>query len=276
MKIRFKSVLLVVAVILLAESILTGLIPHARGYLFGFLETKEGPIYLALGIYFLNYLSLDFFQAIKRFFIVKLAMLYRTDRSKTAVAHVRRDKSSGPQRIQEDIKLSYVSRITVWAEYFISGTIVLQLILINLDQPILSSAALLYAAVSVAIAIRFNPRLTHVEKQVQEAEARYRTDLVSNDRLLLLPGANRATMVAEKVHMEYLLFTKLQLGFMSVLPYLVMIPGLVAGEISLGELMKHQASFSLIVVNAAILIQYYTLWVRGQASEERVQDLENR
>lgn len=273
---KIKGLITLVLFILVAESVLTGLIPHARGYLFGFLESKSGPVYIALALYFSNYLSLDFFQAIKRYFIVKLSLMFRTNRSNETIKCLGTELDNEEQRIQEDIKLSYVSRITVYAEYFISGTIVLQLILINLDAPVLSLAALAYAGLSVYIAIKFNPRLTRAEKEVQKTEASFRADIAASKSLSLLPGANKASMMAEAVHMQYLLFTKLQLGFMAVLPYIVLVPSLMAGDISLGELMKHQATFSLIVVNAAILIQYYTLLVKGRASEERVRELEDK
>jgi len=272
--IPYKGVFTVVIGILVMESVLTGLIPHSRGYLFEFLDAREGPIYVALAIYFSNYLTLDFFQAIKNFFVIKLSLLYRTARTKKVVKNLKDGVSNTPQRIQEDIKLSYLSRITVWCEYFISGTIVVQLLIINLGEPILVIAALIYAVVSVVIAMRFNPKLTTAEKEVQQKEANYRTSLIDSTKLHSLPGANKANTMAAKVRMHYLLFTKLQLGLITVLPYLVLIPSLMDGSITLGELMKHQATFALIVVNASILIQYYPVLIQGKASDERVREIE--
>jgi ABC-type uncharacterized transport system fused permease/ATPase subunit len=175
------------------------------------------------------------------------------------------------QRIQEDIKLSYQNRFTVWAEYFISGTIVAQLLLINISVPILSAAALGYALLSVLIAYKFNPRLRSAEVMVQQEEANFRAKYQSIRSFFT---ANDASLRAEKIKTEYLLFTKLQLGLVTVLPYIILIPSLLNGSIDLGTLIKHQATFALIVVNAAILIQYYTVLIKGKASEERVRDLE--
>lgn len=275
MKIKFKYLTLFVLFILIAESVLTGLIPHARGYLFGFLESKTGPVYFALGLYFMNYFTLDFFQAIKRYFITKLALCYRTDRTHEVIGKHTEAVENSAQRIQEDVKLSYTSRFAVYVEYFISGTIVIQLILINLDAPVLTISALVYAVISVLIAIKFNPKLTKAEKDVQKTEASLREEIKLKNTIKSLDITNTACMYAERVRMEYLLFTKLQLGVMSVLPYVVLIPALMAGDITLGTLMKHQATFALIVVNAAILIQFYTYLIRGRASEERVNELEN-
>lgn len=266
----------IVAFILLAESILTGFLPHSRGFLFELLEAKAGPIWLAIGLYFSNYLFLEFFQSVKAFMVLKFSLIFRTLRSKKLKSEgVKKDVLNTPQRIQEDIKLSYHSRITVWCEYFISGTILVQLVLLNLSEPVLVIASLVYAIVSVVIAYLFNPRLNYAEKLVQEKEASYREGLVGRaSDMFGLKVANQASLRAAAIRMQYFLFTKLQFGLIHVLPYIVLVPKLLAGDLDLGEVVKHQATFALIVVNAAILIQYYTLLVQGKASEERVKELE--
>lgn len=182
--------------------------------------------------------------------------------------------SNTPQRIQEDIKLSYVQRITVWCEYFVSGLILIQLMALNIHQPLLVIGALVYAGVSVVIAMLFNPRLTRAEIDSQQAEASYRTRLVGN--ILDISGlssANDASIKAARIRTEYLLFTKLQLGLVAVLPYVVLIPQLFSGAIDLGTVVKHQSTFALIVVNAAVLIQLYPNWIQGKASEQRVREV---
>ena len=266
-----KKLIVLIITILILESVLTGLIPHSRGMLFGYLESKVGPIYLALLLYFLNYLFLDFFQSIKGYCITKLALLCRRKRTLDLMFNHKDNIPNADQRIQEDIKLSYQNRFTVWAEYFISGTIVAQLLLINISVPILSAAALGYALLSVLIAYKFNPRLRSAEVMVQQEEANFRAKYQSIRSFFT---ANDASLRAEKIKTEYLLFTKLQLGLVTVLPYIILIPSLLNGSIDLGTLIKHQATFALIVVNAAILIQYYTVLIKGKASEERVRDLE--
>jgi len=272
--IKFKALIALLLFIFISESVLTGLIPHSRGYLFELLESKTGPIYIALGIYFSNYFFLDGFQAIKSYFILKISLLHRSDRTAEVVGNTKDNVSNSPQRVQEDIKLSYHSRITVWAEYFISGTIVLQLMLINLSEPKLIFFAFVYALVSVWIAMKFNPRLTYAEKDVQQKEASYRTTLVDNLKDITgLGSANSSSMKAAMVRMQYLLFTKLQLGLLTVIPYVVLIPSLLDGSIDLGTLVKHQATFALLVINAAILIHLYPLYIQGKASEERVKEL---
>lgn len=276
MKIKFKLATSIVVLILICESVFTGLIPHAKGYLFEQLTNKSSLIYMGLGLYFLNYLMLDFCQAIKNYFITRLSMLYRSARTRKTVKSLVSGVSNTAQRLQEDIKISYMARITVYSEYFISFVIVIQLLIINLSQPLLILSALIYAGISVLIAFKFNPRLTKAHKTVQEKEATYRYSLLDSLSLSELMTANRACMMEAKIKMHYLLFTKLQLAVMIVLPYIMLVPSLLDGSMTLGVLVKHQATFSLIVVNAAILIQYYTLLVQGRASEDRVRDLEKK
>ena len=271
---KYKAVFIVIMIILIAESLLTGFIPHTRGYLFELLEAKGGAIYVALGVYFLNYLFLDGFQAVKEYMLIKYSLYFRTDRTNEVIKNIKPGVSNTPQRIQEDIKISYLKRFIVWAEYFISGTIVIQLLIINLSEPILVVSALVYAGISVIIAMKFNPKMTKTQRNMQQQEATYRVKLTNAIDIAHLPVANKATMMAAKVKMHYLLFTKLQLGLLTVLPYAVMIPSLIAGEISLGTLVMHQATFALIVVNAAILIQFYPKLIEGRASERRVKDIE--
>ena len=272
---KSKWIILILFLVLVLESVLTGFLPHSRGYLFQLLEAKAGPIWLAIGIYFSNYLFLDFFQSIKGFVVTKVALVFRTFRTKKISKGHKNGVINTPQRIQEDVKLSYVSRITVWCEYFVSGTILVQLLLLNLDEPILVIASLLYALISVLIAMLFNPKLNYAEKSVQEKEATYRRMLIKNPLDLLgLGPANEASIKAAAIRMNYYLFTKLQLGLIKVLPYIVLVPSLLSGEIDLGTLVKHQVTFALIVVNAAILIQYYTILIQGKASDERVREIE--
>ncbi len=274
---KYWKLISLLVLILVSESILTGLLPITSGHLFGYLNTKDALVWSALGFYFLNHVSLDFFQAIKAYFVMKLSLLLRKSRT-IAVLKLDwpTDVSNVAQRIQEDIKLSYINRITVWCEYFISGTILIQLLIMNLDVPMLIIAALVYAGISVLIAIKFNPKLTRAEKDVQTTEANFRNTATSRFEFIFTLGyASLASLQAAKVRMHYLLFTKLQLGLVTVLPFLVLVPSLLSGTIDLGTLMKHQATFSLIVVNAAILIAYYTTLIAGVASEERVKELEN-
>lgn len=264
-------------VILLAESTLTGILPHTRGHLFTLLENKDTFVWTFIIVYFSNYFFLNFFQAIKSYFVMKAALFFRTRRAqKLGRKKPRKQLDTIPQRIQDDIRYSYQYRLTVLCEYVISGLILLYLIFSNLDVPVLVLASLIYAVVTVFIAKTFSPKLTRVEKKAQEAEANYRNGLFKTLKTSLIHSANFATLRSEKVRMHYNLFTQLQLGIMNVLPYLVLIPLLFSGSINLGGLVEHVTTFQLLVVNASILIYKYAEWIKGVASEERVKEIERK
>lgn len=274
-----KKLLSLLLFIIAGEAIFTGLLPLSRGALFSLLASKTAAgIWMAVFFYFMTYFTIDLFQSIKGYVGLKLALWYRVARTKSvcAASNIHNTKELNvPQRVQESIKLSYVSRIEVYAEYLISGLILIQLFLLNFDVPILLACAIGYAALSVIIAIKFNPRLSHAEIISQQAEASFRESLTENiTDIALLNPTNKVIMKTAKIRLEYLLFTKLQLGLVTVLPYIILIPELLDGRIDLGILVSHQATFALIVVNAAILIQMFPKLITGNASEQRVKEIE--
>lgn len=269
--IKNKKLFVVLVLVLIAEAILTGILPLSSGLLFGYLNTKNPLIWYGVAAYFFNYVVIDMVQAIKPFVEAKVALLHRTDRTHRVINNKgATGVTNRSQRVQEDIKLSYFNRITVYSEYFVSALILVQLLCMNLDYPILILLALLYAGISIFIAVKFNPKLTNAEKTVQSTEADFRTYLSQS----ALRGANDATIKAARVRSEYFLFTKVQSGVMQILPFIILIPMYMSGIIDLGTVMKHQATFALIVLNAAVLIQYYAVYIAGNASEQRVKELE--
>lgn len=273
-----KRLLCLLCFWILAEAILTGCIPYAKGHLFNSLTNKDSStVWMYLFIYGINIFGIDFFQAIKPYIILKCSLWYRTARSKLIVKlDLNKDLDNIPQRIQEDIKLSYNQRITVWAEYIISGIILVQLMWINRSMPVLIGWALLYAVFSVGIAYLFNPRLTKAEIDIQQQEADFRASLIKNVRdISLLNSVNGYVLRATRMRTEYLLFTKLQLFMVAMLPYVIMIPKLLDNSISFGTMVEHQSTFGLIVVNAAILVQMYQQLIQGKASEKRVREIED-
>lgn len=282
-----KSLIILLVIWIIAEALLTGFIPHTKSYLWQGLSNKDpSNIWLYLFLYSINLLSIDFFQSIKPYIVLRCALIYRKIRTKDLVNNaldindfekyeLKKKHDNIPQRIQEDIKLSYVQRITVWVEYTISGLILVQLMWINKDLPILIVSALLYAVFSIWVAVKFNPKLTKAEIDIQKYEADFRYSLTKNwSDISLLNTVNNMVLKSTSIQTQYLLFTRLQLFIVAILPFLVLIPDLMSDKISLGTLIEHQSTFGLIVINAAVLIQLYTQLIKGKASEQRVKELE--
>lgn len=270
-----KLPLTLLILVLIGEALMTGILPHTKGALYDILESKEGLVWAAIAIYTINYFLLYTMQALKDWVGVNLYTKMRVDRTKEILSRKLKRGNNLEQRIQEDIKWSYRLRMDVWVEYFISGIIVIQLIIINLDEPVLIGSALGYALLSVIIAKLFNPKLTGAQRDVRRDEANYREDLMKGLTTNLLGTANKATMVEAKVKMQYRLFTNTQLAIMQIIPYLVMVPSLMSGDTTLGTLVKYQSSFALLVINAGILIMLYDTYTKGQASEQRVKEIED-
>jgi ABC-type uncharacterized transport system fused permease/ATPase subunit len=259
--------------IIIGEAGLTLVLPFTRGYFFNLLELKIN-LYVGL-LYFLgNQVALDFVQSWKAYVVTKFSLIKRETRTTCILNKSPLADSIGvdnyPQRVQEDIKLMYLNRYTVFAEYWISGIILVGLIVINYQHYLLIGSALVYAVISIIIAYLFNPRMVRAEKEVQKQEANYRVNLNMGS----LFGACSASLVNAKVQLEYLLFTKLQNGILLILPYLFLLPAFIKGTITLGDLMRIATTFQLLVLNADILIAMFPKLVIANASKERVEEIE--
>lgn len=270
---KFRTLAVIVTLLLLVEAVVTGLFPYSRGYLYEVLTNKAGYLWFAIGAFFLNQFIFELIQSVKNYLVIRLSLKARKARTEETVAKDITIKDHVPQRLQEDIKLSYLMRLTVISEYFVAILILIQLTIVNAGVPLLLIAGFAYAAISVYIAVKFNPKLKHAEISEQRAEAGYRESLTESLNPFGVIGANKASLLAALTRMKYALFTRTQLSILVVLPYLVLGPMVFAGTMSMGDLVQHSTTFSLIVVNAALLINFYTTWVKGTASEHRVREL---
>jgi ABC-type uncharacterized transport system fused permease/ATPase subunit len=266
-------------VIIVAEALLTGIIPLTRSELYGELAKGSTLIYLMAAYAFVNIFVLEAIQAVKGYVVLRASLKARETRTHAVCLGLTNRTSdaeivpNAPQRVQEDIKLSYINRYTAWSEYFISGIILVYLIAVNWDHTSLILASLVYSVISIAIAYLFSPRLTEAEKHVQRTEAEFRDSLVTSLTPIGLNPAQEANIKAGKIGLHFNLFTKLQGSVLQILPFVLLTPALVAGGITFQEIMEHANTFSIIVVNAAILISIFPVLIRGKASEERVKEL---
>lgn len=265
--------------IIVAEALLTGVIPLTRSELYGELAKGSTLIYIMAAWAFANIFVLEAIQAVKGYVVLRASLKAREARTHEVCIGLTNRTSdaeiapNAPQRVQEDIKLSYINRYTAWSEYLISGIILVYLIVVNWDHTSLILASLIYSVISIAIAYLFSPRLTEAEKHVQRTEAEFRDSLVTSLTPIGLNPAQEANIKAGKIGLHFNLFTKLQGSVLQILPFVLLTPALMSGVISFQEIMEHANTFSIIVVNAAILISIFPVLIRGKASEERVKEL---
>lgn len=268
--------LVLLVIIILGEALLTGVLPVTRSEMYAELAKASPLIYLTAGYAFANILLLEVAQSVKTYVVLRAALKSREQRThpkiqpETLAELHKREITAYPQRIQEDIKLSYVNRFTATTEYAISGLILVYLIYINWEYTTLIGAALVYAAVSIGVAYLFNPRLMGAEINVQATETDFRTRLC----MLSFNDAQTASIKAGKIRLGYALFTKVQVAILGILPFVVLTPALVAGTINFQEIMAQASIFGLIVVNAAILVSIFPVLIQGRASEHRAKELD--
>lgn len=269
-----KAPVLILLSCLLLEAAVTGLMPHSQGWLYDILGSKQGPFWWALIYVCSCRATYEVLQSFKSYLVLKVSLLCRSSRTERVFKEGLKEPSNTPQRIQEDIKLSYINRIAVIAEYLVSGIILVQLTIMNLGVPLLLVASFAYGIISVWVAMRFNPKLTQAEITEQAKEADYRTGLVNVLNPLGLPGANKASLWAARIRLNYNLFTRVQVALVIAIPYIVLGPLVLSGAITLGALVAHSVTFGLIVVNSSILLSMYLVWIKGTASEIRVKEIE--
>lgn len=262
--------------IILLEALMTGLLPLSRGYFYDLLQNYDAMLYVGLALLFLNSIILDVAQSLKRYFYMVVALLKREEHTKRCVKEGINKVKNHDQRIQEDIKYSYQYRYQVYTEYAISSLILVGVIAGNIGQWKLVLGALAYALITVIIAYLFNPKMKKAEKIVQVTEADFRLKLSNCLSLGGFWDAQRASYFANRIRTYYLLFTKAQSAILVVLPYLVLIPAYLTKALTLGDVVQASTSFSLIVVNANILVSMFPRLTSGNASKERAEKLHER
>lgn len=266
---------LALILIIVAEATLTSVIPLSRGYFYDLIQAYSPLVYVGLGVLFLNALGLETMQAVKNYVVKVTSLMARETKTKEIV---KRKKEMArvkniDQRIQEDIRETYKNRIFVFTEYAISSLILIGLIATNIHDWKLVLGALVYAVITISIAYMFNPKMKQSEKGIQITEANFRLKLNRTISLMGFKAAQDANYFANRVRTAYLLFTKTQSSILIILPYLVLLPSYIAKVITLGDLVQASTVFSLIVVNANILVAIFPVLTAGNASKERMEEL---
>lgn len=265
------SILLILLVVL--EALFTGLLPMTRSELFGDLAKVSTLSYISCIYVCINIFILEGVRAIKTYTVLRASLAKREEHTNRLLSdpciHTSDKVDNIPQRIQEDVKLSYFNRFTAVTEYWISGLILLYLIFMNYSHYYLVLAALVYAALSTIIAYLFNPKLTKIQKVIRNTEAEFRSKLDD----VTLSFAQQANVKAGKLQLGFDIFTKVQTTIMMTLPFFILIPMLLSHSITFTELVEQVTTFELIVINGAILVTMFPQYIQARASKQRVEEL---
>lgn len=274
--------LTLVAIVAL-EIFATQAIPYVREVFYTALDKRdlEGfhtGLLLFVGMYGTFILSQGFKLGVAR----RAALVVREAMSKVLLKAWVTSKGSlegidnPDQRIADDVRIATDTFIKVGLEFFISGVLVIILLIQAMGHPQIAVAAVVYTLVICILAAKFRKPLIKAEINVQHKEADYRLSLV---KISLNQGDFTAkqnlAQVVERVKRQLLLltgfsvFSATQNSFSVFVPWLLLAPGLFAGTLTLGEFMANTALFELIVVNSTIAVTLYpditkteSAWIR--------------
>lgn len=264
---------------LIIEVILTCLIPWSKSVFFDQLSSFSIYAWYGLGCYIGISILLDIIQNFKPFLITLYTNIKRTILTQHYynLGHKLETRS---QRIQEDIKLFTINQTTVYSEYFVSGLIVLILIIQNFHFTFLILSSIIYSIFCIIISFLFKPKMIEVEKNIQQKETEFR-DIIREQQYFwceikhLFENVIKSNIKSATVKFNYGLCVKLQTGIMTLLPYIYLLPKYLTKQISLGIMMEQASIFQLLVINMIILTQLFPQWMQAHASKQRLEELKN-
>lgn len=276
----------VLGVIIIAEIVLTMVIPMWRESFYNILELKDASVFTDSLIAFTALmLGLGFVQGIKVWVGQKISFIVRE--IQTGVMY-RKWMSSNKttqhytQAMTEAVRNSTELYLEILVEIAISAAIVVGLILMNLHHPYILIAAIAYTLLSSLIMTLFNKPMMTKDAEWQKAEGEYRENLVK-----LATGVNDNTSDAKwgaivhtyskyiTVLMNFTLFTRVKGALSSLIPYVLLASAFFSGTITLGVFMAGVATFELIVINATIVMVLYPKLTKARASKHLSQTFYN-
>jgi ABC-type uncharacterized transport system fused permease/ATPase subunit len=163
--------------------------------------------------------------------------------------------------------------LEIAVEVIISGTIVVSLVIMSLDNPPILIAATAYTVGMTLVAWLFNKPMIASDMGWQSEEGEFRetitmvcegTDCYTfKERLARVTAAYYRYI---KVVMYFTLFSRVKAALGQLVPYIILSYPFFAGDITLGQFMKGVGTFELIVINSTILLVLYPKLTKAKAS----------
>lgn len=270
----FTSLLVLVVVV---EIFFTAIIPLWREHFYDVLEAKDQDNFYKSLTYFTGLmLGLGFSQGLKVWAGQLVSFEMRKASTKLLFKKwVKGDREipNYTQAMTEALRNATEMYLMVGTELFISFSIVISLIFVNLDQPVILQASAVYTGIMIAVAVLFNRPMVNADAGWQKEEGYFRETLSyiysGNDCFTFkekLENISLAYYRYIKVVMYFALFSRLKGALGSLVPYILLSYPYFAGEITLGAFMKGVASFELIVINSTIIVIVYPNLTKARAS----------
>lgn len=258
----------ILIVVLITEIVLTVLIPEWKNKFFNVLQQKDYSQFTGAMILFVGLmLGLGIVQGLKTWVGQLFSFAFRISGSKILLKKwVKSGVDADNHTEAQTSSLNSVTElpVRVASEVFISGAIVIMLIVMNIGQPAIVISATIYTMAIMLIAKLFNRPLVGTHHELLRTEGKYREaigaihngkgDHSSKRKFLQLVEAYYTYI---KVRMGFNLFSAVKGSLATLVPYLLMAPKFFDGTITLGEFMAAVSTFELIVVNSTIIVLLY-------------------
>jgi ABC-type uncharacterized transport system fused permease/ATPase subunit len=271
-------------VVIAVEIAATIYLPNTKKPIFDSLEKFDYAAFMSsLFTMFYIYVALYAAQGLKSWLGARLAFICRDALMKTIKKQWALTGTTITQsctRLNDDVRVSTEVAMCVFVEVFISAIIVIGLIIGMLGQPLLLVSGLVYATVSVGLALLFRNPIVSRKVALLNAEGAHRLaltkvssghgDYTSKERWQELREAFVRNI---SMLMRYRLFSAIQMSVMLSVPFLLLVPDYFSHSITLGDVMQGVLSFDLLVLNAAIWVTLYPQVTEAQAAMIRVNEL---
>lgn len=267
-------------IIVVAEIILTCVIPMWRESFFNILQIKDTSSFSSSLIAFVAMMaSLGAAQGLKVWVARLVSFEFRI--AGTRMLELLWSKKRGKvknhsQAMTEALRNSTELFLDSGVEIVISLSIVIGLIIANLHNPVILITSLAYTLFVSAAAALFNKPMIFRDRELQEAEGRFRDSVVQYSGIR---NVNAPFLGVMKNYYRYIftimnftLFTRLKGALSTAIPYIVLSGAYFSGDITLGAFMAGAATFELLVLNATILLIVYPNLNKARASQHLIND----
>lgn len=283
----FAGLVLSLVAIIVAEIVLTVLIPTWRESFYNILQTKEESSFTTSLVWFFFLMTgLGFAQGLKVWVGQLVSFELRKAGTKTLFktwVKGKRTAKNYTQAMTESLRNATELYLEVAVEILISAIIVISLIVANLHQHSILVAAFIYTITMSTLAALFNRPLIVSDKEWQSAEGKFREaigdiangneDFSSKQKFLTIVQTYYAYI---KIVMFFTLFSRVKSSLASLVPYILLAAPFFQGTLTLGDFMSGVAAFELIVINATIVIILYPKLTKARASYQLSNDFYNQ
>lgn len=259
----------VLVAVALSEITLTMASPLWRKYFYDVMQNKDYELFHTSLVYFIALvMGLGVSQGVKVWIAAKFSFQWREAVNEMFLSKWRKSMPKNmTTAFTDSLYLATETYVEISMEVFISASIVVGLILSNMDDTELMVSSLLYTLAATLLATLFNKPLISSDMDVQISVGGYREKLLEGN-----PEIRTAFGVIKRAYYKYIFvvlgfnfFSRVKGAAATLIPYLLFADSYLLGDASFGDFMGKVASFELIVINSTILVALYPKLTKARA-----------